>query len=72
MLLKQARENRIEPIHNKAFAIAKLCACAFKPLGTAEWWTKTLSFMENLLDQVPCYQLEFDLSGEAANLLRDL
>lgn len=72
LFLKQARENRITPIHDKAHAIARLGACAFKPLATGDWWKKTLSFMEELIAKVPCFQLEFDQSGDVIKLLQKL
>ena len=71
LFLKQARKNRITLIHDKAQAIARLSACAFKPLATGDWWENTLSFMEELIAKVPCCLLEFDQSGEVVHLLRD-
>jgi hypothetical protein len=72
LFLKQAGENRLNSVRDKVQAISRLSACAFKPLVTVDWWKKTLSFMEELVGSVPCYQLEFDQSGEVSRLLRQL
>ncbi len=72
LFLSQASENRITPIQDKVHAIARLGACAFKPLATMDWWEKTLFFMEDLVDKIPCYRLDFDLSGKVIPLLRNL
>jgi hypothetical protein len=72
LFLKQSRENRVTPVHDKAQAIARLSACAFKPLATGDWWRNTLTFMEELIANVPCGMLEFDLSGGVVGLLRNL
>lgn len=72
LLLEKAEENRVELINDRIQVISRLIACVIKPLGTADWWKKTFSFIENLIREVPCYCLKFDKSGKVVNLMETL
>jgi hypothetical protein len=71
MLLEQATENRLILLDNKIEIIRRLLACIIRPLVTAEWWEKTLSLVEKIAREVPCYVLQFDKSGEVVDVLAD-
>jgi len=72
MFLEQARKNRLVLLDNKKDVIHNLLACLIKPFVTADWWEKTLSLIEMLTREVPCYNLQFDKSGEVVHLLDQL
>lgn len=69
-LLRQSNHNRITEIQDKTQAISRLAACVYKPLITADWWDHTLTFVQELVDNVPCHELEFDQSGSVVPLLQ--
>jgi len=43
-----------------------------KPLATADWWQKMLVLIEVMAREIPCYEMQFDPSGEIVSLLEDL
>jgi hypothetical protein len=62
--LHQAKGNRAVPVVDRRAALEKSLACLIKPLQTADWWEKSLALMEDLVNEVPFYELHFDKSGE--------
>ena len=70
LFLQQARENRLILLDDKKEVVRKLLACLIKPLVTADWWEKMLTLVERIAQEVPCYSLHFDKSGEVADLLK--
>ena len=69
-LLKKETENRIRPVSDNLGLISRLIACTIKPLSTADWWNKTFSLIESMVQAVPCHSIEFDLSGGIADVMR--
>lgn len=69
-LLKKEAGNRICPLTENLELISRLIACTIKPLSTADWWNKTFSFIERIVRTVPCYSIEFNLSGGIADVMR--
>jgi hypothetical protein len=69
MFLEQSAQNRLIPLNDKKEVIKKLLACLIKPLVTADWWEKILTLAEKIVQEVPCYMLQFDKSGGVVNLL---
>jgi hypothetical protein len=67
--LMQSQENRVVRLEDKKMILKKLLACLIKPFVTAKWWNKTLDVIEEIVGQVPCYELCFDKSGKLVNLL---
>jgi hypothetical protein len=67
--LQQASENQIIPLKDSQIILGKLLARLVKPPATKDWWDKTLPLVESLVRQVPCYDLQFDLSGKMVQLL---
>ena len=72
LFLEKSSENAIIPINSPNAIIAKLIACVIKPLETKDWWHKTLTFLETLAQQIPCYTLKFDRNPEIITKLRQL
>jgi len=67
--LNKAEENRISPILDKSEACKKILACLIKPFTTREWWGKTFSIIDDMAEEIPCYELYCDKSGRIADLL---
>lgn len=61
--LEQALDNKITPLIERKLIWSKLLATLVKPMMTAEWWTKELVILEQLIKEVPCYTMFFDKSG---------
>jgi hypothetical protein len=63
LFLRQSTDNRLIPVADRGKALELLLACVVRPLATAGWWQKTLSLVEGLVREVPCYVMQFDKSG---------
>jgi MoaA/NifB/PqqE/SkfB family radical SAM enzyme len=72
LFIEQASDNRLVPVTERAEALKRLLACVIRPLETAGWWHKTLSVVEALAREVPCYIMEFDKSGRIVDKLAEL
>ena len=72
LFLEQAPDNRLVRLDDRREAIKRLLACLVKPLVTAEWWDKSLIAVRDIVREVPCYTLRFDLSGGVVQVLREL
>jgi MoaA/NifB/PqqE/SkfB family radical SAM enzyme len=69
--LSQAKNNLAVPVE-KNVAFRRLVPCIVKPLESKQWWTHTLQTLEAIVNEVPCYLLEFDKSGKMVEVLRAL
>jgi hypothetical protein len=67
--LQQAKENRIVPLVDPQIILSKLLARIVKPTAIENWWDKILPLVEAMIREVPCYDLQFDLSGQVVPLL---
>jgi hypothetical protein len=72
LFLHKSSENRLRPILDRRVILRKLLACLIRPFVTVDWWEKTLSLVESMAREIPCYDMEFDRSGEVVDLLTDL
>lgn len=72
LFLVQSTENRLSLITDRGSVAPKLLPRLVKPLVTADWWTKALELVERVVRDVPCYNMEFDTSGEIVMLLERL
>jgi hypothetical protein len=61
--LEKSDQNRLIPLKNSQEISGRLLACLIKPLATAHWWDKSLALLADLVREIPCYRMEFDLSG---------
>jgi MoaA/NifB/PqqE/SkfB family radical SAM enzyme len=62
--LKKADHNCLVPIINHMDISTRLAEYMIKPLMTKDWWQKAFSLFELIAKEVPCYEMEFDLSGK--------
>jgi MoaA/NifB/PqqE/SkfB family radical SAM enzyme len=70
MFLEQAKENLIIPLEDRFEIAQKLLPYIIRPVENKEWWNKTLSNVDEIIREVPCYRLRFDLSGEIIEQLK--
>jgi len=69
LFLQQAQENSLVKLEDTSIILKKLLACLIKPFTAGTWWHKTLDLVEEIVRDVPCYELCFDKSGEVVELL---
>jgi hypothetical protein len=72
MFLDKADHNELLQISNKTQLLGQILSYIIKPLVTADWWQKTLTLVNHIANDVPAYQLRFDLSGEVIKLLKSI
>lgn len=72
MFIHQAPENRLARIESSRRLLADILDCIVRPLETAEWWRSTLSVVEAMVRDVPCYDLYLDRTGAARALVQGL
>ena len=70
--LQKSHNNQLKLLRHGREIAGRLLACLIKPLITADWWEKMLSLVETVIQEVPCYDLEFDQSGEIVKALENL
>lgn len=63
LFLHQDSRNEITPLTDRKGMWNRLLATLIKPMVTAEWWQKELDVLERLVNEVPCYTMDFDKSG---------
>ncbi|MBU0992275.1 MAG: hypothetical protein KJ737_07250 [Proteobacteria bacterium] len=69
MFIHQADTNRIVPVESRQEAMKRILPCLIKPFVTADWWYHVLDLVEDIVKQVPCYDLYFDKSGKIVDWL---
>jgi len=70
--LEKSNTNQVIPVTDKRHAFERLLACMIRPLETHDWWGNALDFLSGLCRQVPCWNLQFDQTGQAYNLLKGM
>jgi hypothetical protein len=71
LFLEQAPTNALIPMKDPKEIIRRLLFLVIKPLVTSDWWEKTLSLIEKISYDVPCYTLKFDKSGEVQKIINE-
>ena len=72
LFLEKAPDNRLVPLDGSWQIIPRLLACLVKPYVTADWWENMLDLMIHIAQDVPCYVLRFDKSGQVVDVLKEL
>jgi len=70
--LEKANTNQVVPVTDKRHAFQRLLACMIRPFETHDWWDNALDFLSGLCREVPCWNLQFDKTGQAYNLLKGM
>jgi len=69
--LEKSEKNYLLPLKDKKEVMVRLLARLVKSFVTAQWWAKTIPIIIKISDEVPCYSLCFDKSGQVAGLLEE-
>ena len=69
--LKQSKHTRLLPIQENSAVIKTLLACLIRPLGSKEWWHRSMLFLNDVSKAIPCRTLEFNKSGDVLNILQE-
>jgi hypothetical protein len=64
--------NEIVPLTDRKEIWKRLLEALVKSVVTAEWWQKEITALEQIVDEVPCYAMHFDKSGEIVGQLLSL
>jgi hypothetical protein len=70
--LEKHNYNEITPLKERKEIWKYLLGTLIRPMMTAEWWQKELSVLEQIVNEVPCYIMRFDKSGEIVDQLVSL
>lgn len=70
-LIRQSPDNRLTRLTRKT-AFNKLLPCVVRGYADVEWWNKTLTLVERLTHDIPCYEMEFDQTGGIVPLVQSL
>lgn len=70
--LEKANNNQALPVADKRYAFKRLLACMIRPFETHDWWDNALDFLSGICQQVPCWDLQFDQTGKAYNLMKGM
>ena len=70
--LNQAPSNVIKPIRDDMHSFKSLLACLIRPLGTKDWWDKSLTLLSQISRDVPCYSLCFNKSDHIYSLVKEI
>lgn len=72
LFLEQSAVNHIEEIHQKKGVARHLLRALVHPLLPPAGWDKTFDMIETLVRSVKCYRVQFDLSGNICDMIREL
>lgn len=69
--LNKAKENRITVLKDRREAFTKILSCLIRPFETGDWWEKNLDLVEELVNKIPCFTLNFDKSGKIVESIKE-
>jgi hypothetical protein len=72
LFLKQDKKNKIEQLTDRKKIWHNLLATLIRPMVTAEWWQKELDILERIVNEMPCYTMHFDKTGEIVEELKKM
>jgi len=70
--ISKSSSNTIVLEKKKMKKIKQLLAYIVKPLVTSDWWESNMNLLEALIENIPCYNLTFDLSGDIVKKIKQL
>ena len=70
LFLEQADQNCLLPLTDRRDIVRRLLAGLIRPFETADWWEKTLTWVQQLARETPCYVMRFDASDGIVDLLQ--
>lgn len=72
LFLEKARENTLTAVKETGEIIKRLLPCVIRPFPDAGWWQRTLSLVERMVREIPCYTLKFERSKAVIHELKRL
>ncbi|TFG58159.1 MAG: radical SAM protein [Candidatus Aminicenantes bacterium] len=69
--LRQARVNRLERVDDPKAVLRDFLPRLVRPLVSADWWERALALAEDVVREVPFYNLSFDKSGAVVEILEE-
>jgi MoaA/NifB/PqqE/SkfB family radical SAM enzyme len=69
--LRQAATNRLDRVDGPKAVLADFLPRLVRPLVSADWWERALALAEDIVREVPFYNLSFDRSGAIVGVLED-
>jgi hypothetical protein len=72
LFIKQSNNNRLIPLTDRKEIRHRLLTYIIRPFLTADWWDKSIAIIEDIAEQIPCYEMEFDKSGDIVPILEEL
>lgn len=70
--LEKASDNRLIRLEDKKEVTRRMLSCLIKPFVTVDWWEKTLSLVDKITQEVPCYIQRFNKDKEIVGLLKKI
>ena len=70
--IEKAGENTLTPLTDRKEIMHRLLCCVIRPFITPDWWEKTLSLIELMVQEIPCYIVRFDKTNGIVRELREL
>jgi MoaA/NifB/PqqE/SkfB family radical SAM enzyme len=71
LFLRQARVNRLERVEDPKAVLRDFLPRLVRPLVSADWWERALALAEDVVREVPFYDLSFDKSGAVVEILEE-
>jgi sulfatase maturation enzyme AslB (radical SAM superfamily) len=69
--LRQAQVNRLERVDDPKAVLRDFLPRLVRPLVSADWWERALALAEEVVREVPFYNLSFDKSGAVVEILEE-
>lgn len=71
MFVEQAKENCIIAVSDRMEAAKRILPCLIRPVESAQWWSRSLELVGEMVSRVPCYRVRFDLSGRIVDRIKE-
>lgn len=70
--LNKSDQVEIKKIIDRKKIVKELLKCVIRPVADTGWWNKILDLLENIAEDVPCYDLYFDKSEKVVEVIKAL
>lgn len=72
LFISKDNENFVVPLKTKKDILLRLLECLIVPVATSDWWRKIFDLFDNIIAEIPCYELHFNKTGGISKLMRSL
>jgi hypothetical protein len=70
--LEQAPDNRITFLSDRKKIWQQLLATLIRPVVSVGWWEKELDVLQQVIDEIPCFTMQFDNTGKIVKELNKM